>query len=92
MVNSSEELAFGEPLVQTQVLYLVASCLSYLASIKCEAGSLFRKGTVVDFVAVKTPRFNAWFWGTNGRNVSSVALVTGLPQFRKSKNLTLRWL
>jgi hypothetical protein len=47
-------------LVQTQVLYLIASCLNCLSSMKFEAGIVFRADTVVNFVTAKTSRLNSF--------------------------------
>jgi hypothetical protein len=43
-----------------KVLYLIASCLNCLYSMKFEAGMVSRTATVVDFVAVKTSRLNSF--------------------------------
>jgi hypothetical protein len=47
-------------LVQTQVLYLIASLLNCLPSMKVEADMVFRADTVVDFVTVKSSHLNSF--------------------------------
>jgi hypothetical protein len=46
--------------MQTQVLYRIVKCLNCLSSMKFAAGIVFRAGTIVDFVSVKTPGFNTF--------------------------------
>jgi hypothetical protein len=49
-----------EHLVQTQVVYLIASRVNCLLSLRFEANILFHAGTVVDFVTVKTSGFKSF--------------------------------
>jgi hypothetical protein len=47
-------------MVQTQRVYLIASYLNCLHSMKFEAGMVSRTATVVDFVTVKASRLNSF--------------------------------
>ncbi len=66
--------------MQSQWVYLIASLLSSLQSMKFGVGVLFRVATVVDFVAVKA-------WHLNGLSTPAKFLLLNLKGIREERRV-----